>query len=207
MKLAEPYPRRPGHTGIRRILARRSPWSALSRRIATKFNQTVGHIVGLVDFYTHPTAARAGSNPLVRSQSSGWPLSALNCRYSRTQRTPRIAPHRTFAPTASDGTVGSDLAVRPQSRQWPAGTASPASHPVAMPGAELGNRPAAGCRAVQSATWLSHRLPGCGPTSGAQSTALSQRGGSICLRPSGAADCRQFEQYARKTRAARAAHF
>jgi hypothetical protein len=75
MKLAEPYPRRPGHTGIRRILARRSPWSALSRRIATKFNQTVGHIVGLVDFYTHPTAAQ-GSNPLVRSQSSGWPLSA-----------------------------------------------------------------------------------------------------------------------------------
>jgi hypothetical protein len=30
--------------------------------------------------------------------------------------------------------VGSDRAVRPQSRQWPAGAASPASHPVAMPG-------------------------------------------------------------------------
>jgi NADPH2:quinone reductase len=43
-----------------------------------------------------------------------------------------------------------------------------------------------------------------GPTSGVQSTALSQRGGSICLRPSGAADCREFEQYARKTRAAQA---
>jgi len=79
--------------------------------------------------------------------------------------------------------------------------------PLQCRGAELGNRPAAGCRAVQSSIWLSHRLPGCGPTSGAQSTALSQRGGSICLRPSGAADCRQFEQYAPKNSAARAAHF
>jgi hypothetical protein len=79
MKLGEPCPRRPGHTGIRCILARRSPWSASSRRIATKFNQTVGHIVGLVDFYRHPTAAQ-GSNPSVRSQSSGWPLSARSSR-------------------------------------------------------------------------------------------------------------------------------
>src|ERR1700730_6249390 len=52
MKLAEPCPRGPGHAGICRILARRTPWSASSRLIATKFNQTVGHIVGLIDFYT-----------------------------------------------------------------------------------------------------------------------------------------------------------
>jgi hypothetical protein len=39
---------------------------------------------------------------------------------------------------------------------------------------------------------------GCGPASGVQSTALSQCGSSICLHPSGAADCRELEQYPEK---------
>jgi hypothetical protein len=44
---------------------------------------------------------------------------------------PHSGPSRQRLQTAP---LGSDLAVRPQSRRWPAGTASPASHPVAMPG-------------------------------------------------------------------------
>jgi hypothetical protein len=74
MKLAEPCPRGPGHAGICRILARRTPWSASSRLIATKFNQTVGHIVGLIDFYTLQRPLRlepAGSIAVARMAAVG----------------------------------------------------------------------------------------------------------------------------------------